>query len=584
MVTQFKLNFLQPHFHPITHFVKSEKELYAMPDSLITKVIENKKLELLFVSDNQNDRLFFDLLDIVIINEDEEMLYTVPSTTPLTIYDTKNYTGALIPGYYKLKVVSNGENFFSWLKILPKQITEEEWIILRDEVESELNGLARDILYKRPGFEYHNEFLLPLSLLQKIDIVSRNLSRWKSAIHNINKNPKFKIDKDYKIVPISKAKSTDHVSIKMDNMHSKSKDYIHSRFNVINFEINENIRIKKIVTIISKEVDSLIQSFDNWIIKINSQLKEKERYKRYGHLDTQLELYLNSIEELNLKRKHLKSVSNDCKDFLNTSWIQSLEISNKNLNIELAFYSNPHYRNIFQLFKALKQENFSYSLNSNYTYYWKRTDQLYEIWGVIQLIKTISSEEIGFNVLSGWIYNSKSSSKKSIEVPFLDKGTSIEFTKNDYKICLVYDDKIPSKEYQSLLFTKMKRNRPDVRLDFMIREEYIGSLIIDFKYRPLHFIWNKHKQNTEVMEQLTMYKHGIRSTQIYNLSFPGLWDQFTPIREVWAVYPTHSSNNRNGSPSHIELVELSPGYNKDDFKALLKESIDKIFNIALITK
>jgi len=584
MVTQFKLHFLQPHSHPITHFVKNERELYEMPDSLITKVIENKKLELLFMSDNQNDKLFFDLLDIVIIDENEEMLFTIPSSTPLTIYDTQNYTGALIPGYYKLKVVSNGENFFSWLKILPKQITEEEWITLRDEVENELNGLARDILYKRPGFEYHKESLLPLSLLQKIDIISRNLSRWKSSIHSINKNPKLKIDKEYKIVPVSKAKFTDHVSVKMDNMHSKSKDHVHTRFNIINFEINENIRIKNIVKAISKEVDTLIQNFDDWIIKINSQVKEKERYKRYGHVDTQLELYLNSIEELMLKRKHLKSVSNDCKEFLNTSWVKSLENINTNSNIELAFYSNPHYRNIYQLFKTLQQENFSYSLNSNYTYYWKRTDQLYEIWGVIQLIKTISSEELGFNILSGWIYNPKISSQNKIEIPFLDKGTSIEFVKDDYKIYLVYDDKIPNKEYQSLLFTKMKRNRPDVRLDFMIKDEYIGSLIIDFKYRPLHFIWNKHNQNTEVMEQLTMYKHGISSTHIYSLSFPGQWDQFSPIREVWAVYPTHSNNNKNGSPSHIELVELSPGYNKSNFKALLGESINKIFSKALVSK
>lgn len=584
MVTQFKLHFLQPHSHPITHFVKSERELYEMPDNLITKVIENKKLELLFMSDNKNDKLFFDLLDIVIIDENEEMLYTIPSSTPLTIYDTQNYTGALIPGYYKLKVESNGESFYSWLKILPKQITEEEWITLRDEVENELNGLARDILYKRPGFEYHKESLLPLSLLQKIDIISKNLSRWKSAIHNIHKNPKFKIDKEYKIVPISKAKLTDHVSVRMDNMHSKSIDRVHNRFNIINFKTNENIRIKNIIKAISKEVDYLIQNFDDWIIKINSQVKEKERYKRYGHIDTQLELYLNSVEELMLKRRHLKSVSNDCKEFLNTSWVKSLKNINNNTNIELSFYSNPHYRNIYQLFKKLQQEHFSYSLNSNYTYYWKRTDQLYEIWGVIQLIKTISSEDIGFSILNGWIYSSKISSQNSIEVPFLYKGTSIEFAKDDYKIYLVYDDKIPSKEYQSLLFTKMKRNRPDVRLDFIIKNEYIGSLIIDFKYRPLHFIWNKHNQNTEVMEQLTMYKHGISSTHIYSQSFPGQWDQFSPIREVWAVYPTHSNNNKNGSPSHIELVELSPGYDKSNFKSLLSESINRIFDKALVSK
>lgn len=574
----FKLSFKQNYETKINYFVNDERELYSIPENLISSVIENKKLDLVFMSNDPNDRLFFDLLDIVIINNmnTEEIPFLSPSNDPITIYDTNNYTGALIPGYYKIKVTTKAESFFTWLKILPKQITEEEWVILRDEVEEELNGLARDILYQRSGFNTNLESNLPINLLLKINSVLNTKSKWQTSINSIKNNPSFKINKEYKIVSKSKAKFIDSTSLKMDKIHQKSEEHIHTRLNIISYETIENKKIVFTIKSIIKELNEIITSLDKWILFSKSNNNMTGKYNKLNGTSLLDQSFIDALSELEEKRKQLKHILNDCKQFLDSQWVSSMKHENLRYN---AFYSpiqKPDYRNIMKLYNILKTENYTYELNSNYAYYWKRTDQLYEIWGVLQLIKSLSSEIVGYKITGGWIYDYNKSIRKTYEVPFLEKGTSIEFVNDDIQINLIYDEAISNHENKSLLFTKMRNNRPDVRLDFFKSEEYIGSIIIDFKYRPLYYIWNSQGDKTDVMQQLTSYKDGISSLHILSRTYPGMAHRLKPVNEVWAVYPAHINNKLTKKPSHINLVELTPGYNKEELSNLLKKSIEKL--------
>lgn len=111
-------------------------------------------------------------------------------------------------------------------------------------------------------------------------------------------------------------------------------------------------------------------------------------------------------------------------------------------------------------------------------------------------------------------------------------------------------------DLSKLLYTDAGDKRPDLGLDFYKEGEYINSIIIDFKYRPLRYIWDTRKRN-DVMDQLTAYRDNFYSQHIYAISFPGIWRSFRAIQEVWAVYPQHENNREIVKPRNMRLVELT---------------------------
>ncbi|MFJ8458903.1 hypothetical protein ACIQ57_07195 [Lysinibacillus xylanilyticus] len=99
----------------VVKFARNEDELFKLNDSEIPIVKENINLCLSFSSTNLDDRMYFDLLDIVFKDEHhEDLSFISPSEEPLQIYDSNDtYTGALIPGYYKVIVVHENQNYYT---------------------------------------------------------------------------------------------------------------------------------------------------------------------------------------------------------------------------------------------------------------------------------------------------------------------------------------------------------------------------------------------------------------------------------------------------------------------------------------
>lgn len=282
---------------------------------------------------------------------------------------------------------------------------------------------------------------------------------------------------------------------------------------------------------------------------------------------------MTTKEELHSYRHKMTSILQDCQQFLDLDWVQDLE-EGRPLQHSMVTQADMNYRNIFKFYKDLMIDNYEIKLNSEYTYYWKRTDQLYEIWGFIQFLKALTSEEIGYQIKSGWIYNQTVLDERTFEVPFLKQGETIILFKDDTELHLVYDQKI-DKDVSNLLYTDVGNKRPDLRLDFFKEDEYINSIIIDFKYRPLKYIWVEKGRN-DVMDQLTAYRDNFYSQQIYAKSFPGIWRAFRAIQEVWAVYPQHENNKNIVQPRNMRLVELTPDVDKVPFVTRLKESIEDV--------
>lgn len=594
----FKVVFIQNGKDPITtiKFVTSEQDLLKMKDEEIPTAIENIDLEIIFESNNREDKLYFDLLDIVpsIYLESDELniSYITPSEYPIDIFknDSKDYNyGSLIPGYYKITINHNNQHFYSWLKIEPKQITEVQWNALKDEVEATLQGLARDIIYKRTGTKLDSNSLLPLNLITKLEFVNKYYNNWKISLEKVRNAPRYQISKKYNLMNKSKVKIMDNTSLRYLASGKSQNSLVYAPKNVINYDILENKWLRYMIQVTYIQSKSLNLDLDSFIEGIKQEIQVKKKYKNSLEKDLRYHRLVDVISELNQYRSQLIRIKTDCYELMQMEWFIEIENVHPRTN-SIALQMDSNYRTIYKFYKSLITESYSIEWNNEYTYFWKRTDQLYEIWGYIQFIQGLLSDEVGFVSSKGWLFEEQLRTNNNFVIPFLKQGTTVEFYKDDVVIKLVYDESISYSQKQSkssLLYTNMKSNRPDTRMDFYKGGEYIGSIIIDFKYRPLFRIWDRTRLNpkrqTDVMVQLISYRDSIKSIHLYNKSHPNQWHRYRAVHEVWAVYPNHSRNLEGEDPfaSHqIRLVELTPLVGKERFCLDLKAAIDRVVKAA----
>lgn len=148
---------------------------------------------------------------------------------------------------------------------------------------------------------------------------------------------------------------------------------------------------------------------------------------------------------------------------------------------------------------------------------------------------------------------------------------------------MVYDEILPFSKEKTVLdkpiYANDTHNRPDARMDIYEDNEYIGTIMVDFKYRPVQAIWtNAKRKKNSVMHQLISYRENMSSPFLYNNKFSSQWHIFRPVHEVWAVYPKHEYNIQPKNPMdsyQVRLMELTPLEEKSGFYLGIAEAIKK---------
>ncbi|MGE6377058.1 DUF2357 domain-containing protein [Peribacillus muralis] len=579
-------------------FVNDERQLYHLSDIIFTGITENRKLELEFICDDMDARLYMDGLDTIPAQsleiEGDGPAYLKPTNNRITLYTPKENNNPnsqeyypFIPGYYRIKVLAFGKVYYSWLKVEPKQITEDQWVAMRDEVEDTLNGLAQDLILKNSSIGLDLSVTIPVHILRKLYIVKNDFQKWIIALRNISANPRIRVGKQYCLVPHGKAARMDSVTIRYRARHPESRDMVYSPSHVRNYNLLENQWVKKISKFLIREMNDLYKYLKAHKDKVKDEMKRTRRYHRGPEEENiQLRLKRKVLGELEEYERFVSRVRSECLFLLQAEWMVEVEEKTP-MSVPHAMLMDERYKRFYSLYRSLKTEKFSVSFDSNYDFYWKRTDLLYEIWGFLQIVNALQHPTVGFEVVGGWIYSNEFDSR-SIQVPFLEPGTVIELKKEDVKLRVVYDETVPYNANRTTLYNPIyaveKHTRPDVRLDFYHSEEYLGSIIMDFKYRPLHFVWDQYKvyssKKTDAMQQLISYRNFHSSWSFRNLPI-GLRSQFRPIYEVWAVYPKHEGNSDMESPMRdfkIRLMELTPLEEREELFSGLNDAISKVLS------
>lgn len=567
----------------INDFYDNEHHLYELPRENVVELTENLNLSVKFNSSCMSARFYMDGLDTLpeqSVSEDEvgeAFLSPHEEFQEIFSYDSEGFY-PLIPGYYRMKIQLKERTFYSWVKVKPKELSEEEWTIMRDDIEKGVNGLAQDILRKNSSLGLNESSLLPITNIRKLLYLQEKFGRISTALSDLYKKPKYTIIKEYYKVPKGKSTLIDERSIHYHSRHPETKDMVLQPKRRPNYNLQENKILKRIISFLLKEMNAFLLIATSY----KDAAEEKYKNERDSFTRKSLAAGINDVSELIASARKIRSYFT----WFNTNhWIVEVKEPDK-LQIPHSMNLDHRYRTIYQIYRAMKSDEMTVTLDSSYSYHWKRTDLLYEIWGFLQLTKIMCSKDVGFNPISGWIFD-QDLSENSIIIPVLSSDTCILFKKDEISVRMYYDTKIPRESKDTTLenpiYTSGVHNRPDTRIDIYKKDIFCGSILVDFKYRPLKYIWNHNKIRTnrqsKVMSQLDSYKSNCRSKFLYKDVYPKSFvDRMHTVTEVWGLFPGRGVNANPRKPLEeygIRIMEFCPGKDLSVIKKSLMEVLER---------
>lgn len=134
--------------------------------------------------------------------------------------------------------------------------------------------------------------------------------------------------------------------------------------------------------------------------------------------------------------------------------------------------------------------------------------------------------------------------------------------RNGEEVHLIYDGIVPSSSQDTdrenhPVYTNNRHRQPDLRLDYYKGGLYYGSLVADFKYRDVLYLWQDPAKSESLRRQFNAYRD--MNTKFYRDK-----DEITslrdsrPVKEVWVLFPREVPPESDEDFS-LRFLPLAPG-------------------------
>lgn len=566
MATHFNVRFVErygtaEHIVECDHFRKVGEEGYLTEERLLT---ENTVLEIEFQAP-PGTKLYFDGLDQMeraYVEEDGDGLYLRPRDTPYVLYNPNvrnNSPYPFIPGTYFLKVVTpENEEFEARTKVTTKRVTEDQHSLMIDEIEDAVRGLSRHALRKRSIYSVAAFDIFGPGRIDEYSVILSNKEKIISGLSFIRKTRRYSVVKRHPVIPRAKAKKIDAKSVKYLMMHPEQRSTIQAPVSHLTYDVPENRWVKGIAQLLLRYVNEMAACFLTPYNPNYDRVRAREL------------------------RQELAVIEGHLTDFLHDRWMADVQATTSG-QIPMALFQIGPFRVFLQIYQHLKKGGRPDVSRPRLQFHHKRSDLLYEIWGYMKVVGFLRDE--GYDVVKNWFRTDGSTLDDTI-VHDREASDYVELVKDDTVIRVFYDDQLPrrKKDLNPLkTLQTMTKNRPDCRLDVWKSGKFLGTLILDFKYRRKDYLWSETRLEKgtplAVMTQLEAYAKSMQTdTKQLNGQFDPLINA-RPVTEVWAVYPVkgeHPGKTKKVEDYDIHLVELSPGSEHGYFGEKLMIAIGKI--------
>ena len=546
-------------------FYTTEVEAWKSEDSSY-KVEENEEIEVEFNSTDKSAKLYLEALDIIPlhkvgINSDMDgQLYRTPSETPFYLYKNGEDYDALCVDTFLIKVVCNNASYFSTLQVLPKPFSVDEWGMMRDDLEQEITGLAQDLIRRNLGIGGIKEGKLPPKILHDFIIMQKYSKRILPALMDISENPRCQIITHYKKVIDTKNSKLDERSVRRYITRAGSESFYQVPEKVINYDIQDNRILKMIIQNYQRRLSEFIEVMDD---SADSELIEKgsKQYKSE---------WARSIRDFKGEAKKLKKITS----LINTKeWYASIKDISSPF-IPHSFFMDSRYNVLYQMHNEMRMKSFKVDFDPEYSYTWKRSSYLYEMWCFIKVCRILEKQ---FPDISGDLLNIYVS---RMLFPFLHSGSKIELANHELKLEIIFDRVLGFNRENTSLFdplymvssTSHRHNRPDILINVydINNKWYIGSIVLECKYRKINSFWGDNEWSS--IQQFEAYYNNSRSKYLYDGK---AFRNMLPVNRVIVLTPDQNGDGRKLKDFNIEVKGFKPS-DDDSWLNALNEQLTAI--------
>ncbi|MFX3633232.1 MAG: DUF2357 domain-containing protein [Candidatus Pristimantibacillus sp.] len=568
----FKLSFQVGHTLETVHrFYDDEQGFYEHIDEPSVVLIENLEVTIDFTSSDEKVRLYMYGLETIpyrgVEFDEKGEAFLFPNEGIISLFN-KNYY-PLIPGTYQIRVESEDKVWYAPFAIQPKQLSTEQLNVMREQLEDVIRGLAFDFISKQFAKGQRLGKSLPPRLLMQFMIISKHFPNVMAALSDLYTKVNFRTRKEYDIVRSDRANVIDEVTVRHRLRHPEIKGFLKVPVRTIDYNLPENIWIKHIVRHLITVLNDFVLSVEQYATDLQDEIDQLRLFEFQDSTKIVLEQKSKVFNELQQYLEMVQRMKIGFQLITSAHWYDQLH-EKPLITVPYVLTKDARYRSIYMLYRELQEDELEIMLDPLYSYQWKRTDKLYEMWGYVELLR-ILEEKLEFNPVRGWIYNLYFNGEGML-IPSLPAGERVILEKGELQLHFVYDGSVPltSRETQMFvhpLYVRQQYNRPDGRLDVYRNGIYCGSIMMDFKYRPRRNFWEKDRVNTiartREMSQLIAYSDS-RSNFLYGedrLNSKPL-QRLSPVAEVWAFYPVKEGREESpgSSDDHsLRLIPLNPG-------------------------
>lgn len=551
-----------------TYFCLEENQLWK-DDKVTLYAEENDEIEIFFNSNDPDARLYLDALDIMPLDSDNNMIdeegciYRVPSENSFILYKCNAGYDALRVDVFKISILCQGKWYYGTFQILPKPLSLQEWSMMKEDLEEEICGLAQDIVRRNIGIGKVFLGNMPPKILYDFLVIKKYSRNVLMALIDISENPRSEIKTKYTNVLKSKSGNCtfDSETVKRYAMRSGSEPTFKVPIKEIQFDIQDNRLLKMIIEEYEYKLNLFIDLLEN--IEKYNKVPNSGGTKQYKYVWIKS---LTDFKEMALKLRNMTAILKTKDWYSNVSKIVEAHIPH-------SFIMDTRYNVLYQMYTDLKKENISIELDPEFSYTWKRSSYMYEMWCYFKLCRLLLEKYECDTKQWEYIFSDK------VLFPFLEEGTNLKFESENIRLELVYDKLLPLNEkntsMENPLFvarhhSELKtHNRPDIVINVFDKniEWYLGSIVLECKYRKLNSFWDE-KSIRSSRGQLEGYYNNARS--IFLLGNFGKELQMRPVTKVFALTPDYSGDGKEQKDFNILVKGFKP---TNDNIGTLKEDI-----------
>ncbi|WP_075721479.1 nuclease domain-containing protein [Roseburia sp. 499] len=557
-----------------TFFCADEHQLWK-ENKVTLSIEENDEIEIYFNSSDTNAKLYLDALDIMPLDndnvkEDEQgHIYRVPSDKSFVLYKSNSEYDALRVDVFKITVFCQNQWYYGTFQVLPKPMSPNEWHMMRDDLEAEIRGLAQDIVRRNIGIGKNYNGKIPPKALYDFLVIKKYSKNVLMSLMDISENPRNEIRTRYENVSSNNSSkyTFDAETVKRYAIKSGSEPTFKVPIKTTFYDIQDNRLLKMIITEYESKLNQFIEllgDMEKYAILTNSE--ENTQYKRIW-TDS-----LADFKEMALKLRKMTAI------LKNQDWYA--KVSNvSEPYIPHSFILDARYNVLYQMYLDLRKEKMNIELDPEFSYTWKRSSYLYEMWCYFKICRILLSK---YEEAAGdwkFVFEDK------VLFPFLEAGTVLRFEDTNIRVELVYDkilplDKSQTSEENPLFIAKhhsnfRTHNRPDIVINVYDKSTdwYLGSIIIECKYRKLNSFWLETSSRSS-RGQLESYYNNARS--VFLLGKLGDTLQIHPVTKVFVLTPDDFGEGREQRDFNILVKGFKPTTDSEKENSLKEELFNEI--------